>query len=162
MGSSKRQLKSDRVPVFEDELGVYLDEANRDPEFRAAYEDEMLRHKLLDSLVSLRKALKLTQSEIAKRMQVRQPTVSGFETEASDPKFSTVQRYARAVGARILARVDLPADCDWVTPGVTGYRRDASDVVNIPHSKVSEGDGARRWAENAKAISDSSQWTLGA
>lgn len=162
MGSSKRQPKSDSVPVFDDEFGAYLDEANRDPEFRAAYEDEVFRHKLLDSLVALRKALKLTQSEIAKRMQVRQPTVSGFETEASDPKFSTVQRYARAVGARILTRIDLPADCDWVTPGAAGYRRDASDVVNIPHSKVSEGDVARRWAANSQAVSDSSQWTLGA
>lgn len=162
MGSSKHKLGSNGPSAFEDEFGPYLEEANRDPEFRAAYEDELLRHKLIDSLVALRRTQGLTQSDVARRMNVRQPTISGFETESSDPRVSTLQRYARAVGARIVARVDMPADCDWVSVGAASYRRDISGVVNAPRSKVSGSDIGRRWYASSKAASDRSSWTLGA
>jgi transcriptional regulator with XRE-family HTH domain len=147
---------------MEDEFGSYLDEATRDPEFRAAYEDEVSRHKLIDSLVRLRVALGFSQSDVARRMGVKQPTVSGFENESSDPKVSTVQRYARAVGARVSVRVEMPAECDWVTPGTSGYRRDVSGVINVPQSKVTEGGIAKRWMEKARATIARPEWTLGA
>jgi DNA-binding XRE family transcriptional regulator len=86
---------------FGDEFRPYLEEAKRDPGFRAAFEDADDLHRTLDRLVALRKAKGLSQKEVAERMGVRQPTVSGFETEGSDPRLSTLQRYARAVDARL-------------------------------------------------------------
>ncbi len=50
--------------------------------------------------IALRKHCQLGQVEVAKLHGVRQPTVSGFK--GTDPKLSTLQRYARALDARRL------------------------------------------------------------
>lgn len=102
------------VNAFEDELDAFIDPTKQSPKFRAAYEDATRRHEILDKLVKCRKALKLSQTEVAKRMGVSQPTVSGFETESSDPHLSTLQRYARAVESTLSFRMDMPAHCDWL------------------------------------------------
>lgn len=107
---------------LEDEFGPYLDEAKGDPAFRAAYEDAEQLQRVVDTLVGLRRALGLSQKIVAQRMGVRQPTVSGFENEGSDPRLSTLQRYARAVQARLRLIVDVPSACDWVSSSTVAYR----------------------------------------
>jgi transcriptional regulator with XRE-family HTH domain len=79
----------------------FLEQQLEDPEVREAYEDASQRHDLLRTLVAERKARHITQVEVACRMNVTQPTVSGFETEESDPHLSTLQRYARAIGVTL-------------------------------------------------------------
>lgn len=79
----------------------YLSERLADPEVRSGYEDYEARRAIVAELVSRRKSLGLSQVEVAKRMGVKQPTVSGFENEDADPRMSTVHRYARAVDACI-------------------------------------------------------------
>jgi len=80
---------------FDDFLARVLD----NPEARAAFEDAQSRSALVDALVRARRRLSLTQKQLAHHMGVKQPSVSGFETEGSDPRLSTIQRYARAVDA---------------------------------------------------------------
>lgn len=92
----------------------YLATRLRAPRVRAGYEDESAIQHAIDRLVGFRKILRLSQKEVAARMGVKQPTVSGFETEMSDPKLSTLQRYARAVEARIEVTVKWDAECDWI------------------------------------------------
>lgn len=75
------------------------------PTVRAAYEDARSRNWIVDSLVRRRRALGLKQTELASAMDVGQSTVSGFETEGSDPRLSTLQRYARAVNASLYVQV---------------------------------------------------------
>lgn len=128
--------------AFADEFGSFLEQSKEDPGFRASYEDAEELHRVLDSLVQLRKALRLSQTTVAERMGVRQPTVSGFETEASDPRLSTLQRYARAVDARIRLVVDMPADCDWVL-----QRYDGGQVMAEAKTTVHTGALARNWRE---------------
>lgn len=95
-----------------DELEATVEAATReDPMLAGAIEDSEALQRVLDELVSLRKALKLTQGEVARRMGVRQPSVSQFETESSDPRLSTLQRYARAVESKVVVRVATPAEC---------------------------------------------------
>lgn len=84
-----------------DDFDDYLTEQLKDPEFRAAYDDAGARESLLDELTTMRKAAGLTQTEAARRMGITQPTLSGIENEGSDPRISTVQRYARTLGARL-------------------------------------------------------------
>lgn len=79
----------------------FLSRALQNVETRTAYEDSQARHRVIDSLVRLRARFGLTQTGLAHAMGVKQPTVSGFETEGSDPRLSTLQRYARAVDASI-------------------------------------------------------------
>lgn len=82
-----------------------------DENFRLAREEILDRHAILDALVAMRKTAGVTQEQMAERMSISQPTVSEFESEQSDPKLSTLQRYARALGARIDVRIDAsPTD----------------------------------------------------
>lgn len=92
----------------------FFAEVLADPEARAAFDDAQARNSLVDALVNLRHALGLTQTEVARRMGVKQPMVSGFENEGSDPRISTIQRYARAVQATAAFRLIPHARCDWL------------------------------------------------
>lgn len=99
----------------------YLQEQLQIPGVRAGFEDQGLLQRVIDRLIGFRKALGLTQTEVARRMGVGQPTVSGFETEMSDPRLSTLQRYARAVEARLEVNVVWDATCDWVDTSSKAY-----------------------------------------
>jgi transcriptional regulator with XRE-family HTH domain len=130
---------------LEDELEIYVAEAQQDPAFRAAYEDVQERHSIVDRLLALRRHHKLSQRTVAARMGVRQPTVSGFETEDSDPRLSTLQRYARAVGARLRLVIVVPNECDWISVSGNVYRG------NSPQGNagvaIRQGDLAKEWFE---------------
>jgi transcriptional regulator with XRE-family HTH domain len=128
---------------LEDELETYLSEAQQDPVFRAAYEDAEERHSILDRLVGLRRLRRLSQSAVAARMGVRQPTVSGFETEDSDPRLSTLQRYARAVEARLRLVLVIPNECDWISAGANAYR--GTSPRGSAGAAVREGELAEEW-----------------
>lgn len=94
-----------------------------DAEYWNARQDVKERLALVDSLVACRKARGLSQKEVAERMGVKQPTVSGFENEGSDPRISTVQRYARAVDCRVKiwhTISGLDRSGTWSSPGYTG------------------------------------------
>lgn len=135
---------------FEDEFTSYVSDAQTsDPQFRAAYEDANNLQEILDSLVKLRKALNLSQTAVAERMGVRQPTVSGFETETSDPRLSTLQRYARAVEARIRLSIEMPAACDWVSASTKAYEPRRAVAIGDMRPGVHRSEMARRWQPTA-------------
>ncbi|GAA0825599.1 hypothetical protein GCM10009525_18860 [Streptosporangium amethystogenes subsp. fukuiense] len=80
-----------------DLLGIDLD----DPAVRresAAIERDM---QLIEALVTTRKQLGLSQSDVASRMGRSQPSVSDFERIGGDPHLSTIRRYALAIGAEV-------------------------------------------------------------
>jgi len=116
----------------------YLAERLREPAVRAGYEDHTVLQRVIDRLIGFRKALGLTQTEVAERMGVGQSTVSGFETEMSDPRLSTLQRYARAVEARLDVVIDWDASCDWVdnSARLTGYKWTTIKPVEVSDSPV--------------------------
>lgn len=87
------------------QFDAFLAEILEEPETRAAYEDSQSRHRVIDALVRFRNRLNATQTDVARRMGVKQPSVSQFETEGSDPRLSSLQRYARAVDASIWVNV---------------------------------------------------------
>jgi transcriptional regulator with XRE-family HTH domain len=106
-----------------DDLERYIEETSHtDPGFKAALEDAEDLQRLLDTLIALRRERGLSQTDVALRMGVRQPTVSGFEKQ-SDPRLSTLHRYARAVEARLRFIVESPSTCSWVSTGRRAYRR---------------------------------------
>lgn len=133
----------------EDELEIYLSEAQRDPVFRAAYEDADERHRIIDNLVALRRLRRLSQTAVAARMGVRQPTVSGFETEDSDPRLSTLQRYARAVEAKLRVVLIIPSACDWISSGSGAYL--GSGPSGTAGASVREGELAEEWRAEKQA-----------
>lgn len=74
----------------------------------------------MKSLIELRREHNLTQTDVAERMGVSQPTVAAFEHYDSNPTLASIQRYAMAVGAVLDTRViddcgeGLPSD--WSEP----------------------------------------------
>lgn len=76
--------------------------------FAEAVADITEVHALLDELVALRRAMEKTQKSVALDMGVAQSTVAGFESEMSNPRLSTLQRYARAIGVHIRFKVEGP------------------------------------------------------
>jgi transcriptional regulator with XRE-family HTH domain len=145
---------------FQDEFEATLNEASRDPAFRAAYEDALERHSILDRLIGLRRARHLSQAAVADRMGVRQPTVSGFETEDSDPRLSTLQRYARAVEARLRLVLTVPAHCDWVSPSTFAYS--SASLTGTRSASAKEGNLAEAWKAEAQAEQRRDRWAASA
>ncbi|MFD8967448.1 helix-turn-helix domain-containing protein [Streptomyces sp. NPDC059568] len=72
----------------------------------AAAEDAEAYAALVESLVVLRKRRGLTQQDVAGRMETTQSVVSDFERVGGNARYSTLQRYARAVGARLCSMLD--------------------------------------------------------
>lgn len=92
---------SDTVGQGRDDLDDLLEEELRDPEFRGAYEDAMARSALLRALVHHRTGCRVSQAEVAARMGTTQSAVSDLERGATDPRLSTLQRFARAVDCQL-------------------------------------------------------------
>ena len=82
-----------------DDLDEMLGEIAEDPAARAAYHDAIHREDLLVNLVRARK--KLSQKKVAIAMGTTQSAISDIENGRVDPRLSTLQRYARAVGKRL-------------------------------------------------------------
>lgn len=91
-----------------DDLDAYLDEALRDPAFRALYYDGQHREEVVDVLRACREQQGLSIDDVARRMETSVHAVRRIEGEDSDPKLSTLQQYARAVGARFVVSIDAP------------------------------------------------------
>lgn len=65
------------------------------------YEDAEEFFVLLERLATVRRTRGLTQRDVASAMETSQSAISELENGDSDPRISTVQRYARALGARV-------------------------------------------------------------
>lgn len=86
-----------------------------DPEVIAATEDVDAVLELIDELVAIRKQANLRQEDVAAKMQTFQPSISDFERLGADPHISTIQRYARAVGARLRLELEREvASENWI------------------------------------------------
>jgi DNA-binding XRE family transcriptional regulator len=107
---------------------IDFEEFGRDPALAEAIADAQARSGLRATLVAQRKACGLTQKDVATAMETTQSAVSDFERGSTDPHLSTLQRYARAVGARVVVRASLPssltAESAWLSSvRSSGYRR---------------------------------------
>ncbi|OBA88778.1 hypothetical protein A5633_08390 [Mycolicibacterium elephantis] len=104
--------------------------------------------EMLADLVRLRQELGLTQEDVAKVIGRDKSAVSRFERLDSDPRLSTVRRYARAVGALIEHRVTEFAGSRTAEPrwDVTiAMPQLANVILSIRPSAESESDFISRW-----------------
>ena len=112
---------------------IDFEEFGRDPVLADAIADAQARSALRATLVAQRKTSGLTQKDISTAMETTQSAVSDFERGSTDPHLSTLQRYARAVGARVVVRATLPSSSTtegaWLSSvQASGYRRRAMTV----------------------------------
>lgn len=95
-----------RQPDFLDELDAERTAAN--PGFAHILAAARERRALIAQLTAKRRALNISQAEVARRMATSQAFVSRFESGEVDPQHSTEDRYAAAIGVQIERRL-LPS-----------------------------------------------------
>ena len=91
-------------------IGQYAEEQYRkDPVFRKAYDEEIARLQLGYRIAQLRKQRKITQGELARRVQTTQQTISRIEdVKNTRINMRTLIRVASALRAQL--RIDLVPD----------------------------------------------------
>lgn len=109
-------LASEELDAFDDleDLDDFVDTQLQDPLFARALEDAEAKAAVLRKLTALRKAVGMTQAQAALMMGTVQSAVSDLEGGVTDPYLSTLQRYARAIGARMVVSVVPPDDRHFV------------------------------------------------
>jgi ribosome-binding protein aMBF1 (putative translation factor) len=80
-------------------------ERRHEPMFPGFADMARRRKALSEALVSQRRALGLSQTEVAARMGTSQSAVARLEAGEGDFRLSTVERYAAAVGLDLAWRV---------------------------------------------------------
>lgn len=80
-----------------------------DPETRAEYEALAPEFELARELIEARTRARMTQDEVAQRMGTTQSVVARLESGKQPPSLRTVQRYAEAVGGRMVLRIEPQA-----------------------------------------------------
>ena len=91
-----------------DELDGWIEQSLRDPAFRAVWEDMEAREELRIRLAELRKTAGLSLREVGRRMRASTLAVRAIEAGWRDPDLGALQRYARAVGARLTVEIEGP------------------------------------------------------
>ena len=135
-------------PRFPDDLADLLTRTQDDPVAAAAFEDAEVRAHLVSVLATLRHDGGFSQSAVAEAMEWAQPSVSELENGRLDPRVSTLQRFARAVGSRLEFSVGgLPLDSPDLAPG--GMEADAitdlmMDLAENPVARASYEDAENR------------------
>lgn len=85
-----------------DFLSELIDERTRtNAEFPQLVEAALERRLLLRGLAAKREQLGLSQTAVAARMRTSQSAVARLEAGEGDVRFSTVERYAAALGQRV-------------------------------------------------------------
>lgn len=90
------------------QAGDFLDEmiqrrAAANAEFPAIYEAALRTREIIDQLAATRKAKRISQSTVAKRMGTKQPAIARLEANG-DARLSTINAYANAIGAELRIR----------------------------------------------------------
>ncbi|MBN9406656.1 MAG: helix-turn-helix transcriptional regulator [Burkholderiales bacterium] len=79
------------------------------PAVRTAYDAQADEFTVARELIVARTRVGLTQADVAQRMGTTQSTVARLEGGKTAPSLRSLQRYAQAVGARAVVRIERPA-----------------------------------------------------
>ncbi|HEX4961143.1 MAG TPA: helix-turn-helix transcriptional regulator [Thermoanaerobaculia bacterium] len=80
----------------------------RDPEFADDLESGYVDFKVGALLRQAREKTGLTQEEVAKRLETKKSAISRIESSAGSIRFSTLERYARAIGWQLALELRPP------------------------------------------------------
>ena len=90
-------------------------EALKDPAYRAEWERTRLAHAVALKVIQYRVEHNLTQTELARRLGMRQPHVARLEAGDHEPSLGTLRRLARVLGLEF--HIDITPD----TISLTAY-----------------------------------------
>lgn len=88
-----------------------IEKWKKDKAFKKAYDALEDEFALFDEMAKARKAVGLTQAEVAKRMGTKAPAIARLESVSSraksSPSLNTLRQYAKAIGCRLQIRLIL-------------------------------------------------------
>jgi HTH-type transcriptional regulator/antitoxin HipB len=82
--------------------------AARDPEFADGLESGYSELKVGALLRQAREKAGLTQAQVAERLETKKSAISRIENSAGSIRFSTLERYARAIGWQLALELRPP------------------------------------------------------
>lgn len=96
--------KTDKFNPIPLDINKTLEE---NPDVKAEYDRLGPEFELLDALLTARKRAGMTQSDVAKTMGVKRPSVTRLEsaTAKHSPRVHTLNKYAEAVGCKLEIRL---------------------------------------------------------
>ncbi|NDL64771.1 helix-turn-helix domain-containing protein [Acerihabitans arboris] len=80
--------------------------ALENPDVKEAYNDIPVRKALAAQLKTVRKAMQLTQQDIALKTGIKKQNISRIENGLGSPNFSTLNRYAAALGGSFVFQLN--------------------------------------------------------
>lgn len=90
------------LPEYYDDLDAYIAKrATRNPAFPKMVDAALKERRLLRELAAKRIEMGLSQKSVAAKMGTTQPALARLERGEIDPKLSTLERYAEALGKSI-------------------------------------------------------------
>ena len=75
-------------------------------EWSKMIEDIKAIHAVLDALLAKRKEVGISRKDMAQRLGVSDYILKEFESEMSSPTIAMVQKYARALGIKVLITLE--------------------------------------------------------
>ena len=82
----------------------FREELMQDPDVKAAYDAHAADRELARAIIRQRMEQKITQQELAERMQVPQGNISRLESGSRTPTLETLRRAATALGVPLEIR----------------------------------------------------------
>lgn len=115
---------------------------------RDKFNDAVQRQDFMAELVNKRIESGIKSKDVARAMGVTPSTVSELENHQDDPRLSTVQRYARAIGVSVSFATVSPAAHTW-----TGHEPSAAErwMWTTGRSQAVEASPGATRADFAKA-----------
>lgn len=151
-----------------DDLDLDLAERLQDPQFAAAFEDAAARSGFLATAIERRKSANITQQVVAQAMDTTQSAISELEGGATDPRLSTLQRYARAIGCRLdLQLCNGDPSSGWRRLGADVHYSSHEHRISVPLRRSPEhwggwDPGHDRWTKHLRLVTPTSgedPWT---
>lgn len=130
-----------------------------DPEAHRARALAVNDRKLLQALVEIREERGLSQTAVAEKLGISQPSVAAFESTGSNPKLSTIRRYAQAVGALIRHEVtqDVGQLVDEPNRWTTAHIKSSSRSSSTKITAVKKPEGAASFRFHSDQIYEASK-----
>lgn len=73
----------------------------KNPKYKEAYDELEDEFAVARALIEARTKAKLTQTEVAERMETSQAAVARLEAGSGNPSLATLKRYAEATGSHL-------------------------------------------------------------
>ena len=78
-----------------------LKEQMKDPEFKTEYDALSAEYQLINAILDARKAVNITQKQLAEKTGIAQSDISKIENGNANPSLKTIERIASGMGMNL-------------------------------------------------------------